>query len=256
MEMGLKDKVVIVTGSGRGIGQEIAMKFARQQAKIAVVDRKKERAVESAKMVEHAGGKASALGTDVTNFNDVQIMLDKTLEAFGDIHVLVNNAGWSVLKPFFECPVELWDGLIDLNLKACMNCSRVVGEVLIKKGNGKIVNIASDAGRVGSADEAVSAAAKGGVIAFTKSMALSLASYHINVNCISPGPTDTPMVRKGIAMSEKIAEEMERRREAIPFKRWAKPEEIADAVLFLASDAANYITGQVLSVSGGLTMVD
>jgi len=254
--MEFEDKTVIVTGAGRGIGQAIACMYARQKANVVVADRKEDRARETAGMIKREGGRAFFSETDVTNLKDINRMLERTLAEFGHVEILVNNAGWSVLRPFLDIPVELWDGLIDLNLKACMYCCRVVAENMVTRGEGKIVNIASDAGRIGSAEEAIYAAAKGGVIAFTKSLALNLAPYHINVNCVSPGPTDTPMVQKGMAMSQVIAEEMERRRKTIPFKRWAMPEEIADAVLFLSSSAANYITGQVLSVSGGLTMVD
>jgi 2-hydroxycyclohexanecarboxyl-CoA dehydrogenase len=256
MELGLKDKVAIVTGSGRGIGQAIALKFAHQQAKVVVVDRNEKRADETVKMVENTGGKAISLGTDVTKLNEVQLMLENTLEAFGDIHILVNNAGWSMQKDFFESPVNRWDALIDLNLKSSIYTCRVVGEVMRRNGYGKIVNIASDAARMGSPDETVYAAAKGGIITLTKSLAISLAPQCINVNCVSPGIIDTPMVQNGLAMGGEIEAELERRREVVPFKRYGKPEEIADAVLFLASEAASYITGQILSVNGGISMMN
>jgi 2-hydroxycyclohexanecarboxyl-CoA dehydrogenase len=249
-------KVVIVTGSGRGIGQAIALKFAEQQGNVIVVDRSKDRAQETAHRVEKAGGKALALKIDITNLTEVQEMTARTLDIFGRIDILVNNAGWDVVQPFFENKKELWDQLIDINLKGCIYCCRVVAESMIRKKYGKIINISSDAGRTGSGAEAVYAAAKGGVIAFTKSLAIILAPFNINVNSVSPGLTDTPAVRRGMAMSEKIAEIMNRRGELTLFKRWARPEEIADAVLFLSSDAAKYITGQVLSVNGGAVMVD
>jgi len=253
--MELKDKVVIVTGSGRGIGQAIALKFGEQQSRVAVVDRNKDRALETVKMVEKAGSKALALSTDVTDFSQVQEMVARTTEVLGEIDILVNNAGWSVLRPFMDLPMDLWDPIIDLNLKACLYCCRAVSDIMTKNRKGKIINVSSDAGRIGSPDESIYAAAKGGVIAFTKSLAGSLAPWNINVNCVCPGPTDTPMVRKGIEMNEMIATEMKKREQAIPLKRYAQPDEIADAVLFFASDAAKYITGQILSVSGGATMV-
>lgn len=249
-------KVVIVTGSGRGIGQAIALKFAEQQGNIIVVDRSKDRAQDTAHKIEKAGGKAVALKIDITNITEVEEMLRRTLDIFGRVDILVNNAGWDVVQPFFENKKELWDQLIDINLKGCIYCCRVVAESMIRKKYGKIVNISSDAGRTGSGDEAVYAAAKGGVIAFTKSLAIILAPFNINVNSVSPGLTDTPAVERGMAMNERIAEIMEGRKQLTLFKRWAQPEEIADAVLFLSSDAAKYITGQVLSVNGGTIMVD
>jgi len=253
--MEFKDMVVIVTGSGRGIGQSIALKFGEQNAKVAVVDRKEDRARDTVQMIEKQGGKALALGTDVTDFSQVQEMVTKTSEELGTIDILVNNAGWSVLRPFMDVPMDLWDPIIDINLKGCLYSCRAVSETMIKSKHGKIINVASDAGRVGSPLEAIYAAAKGGVIAFTKSLAGALAPWNINVNCVCPGPTDTPMVRKGIELNELIATEMEKRKQEIPLKRYAQPDEIADAVLFFASKESKYITGQVLSVSGGATMV-
>lgn len=161
-----------------------------------------------------------------------------------------------MVEPFFENKKEVMDQLIEINLKGCIYCCRVVGESMIRQKYGKIINISSDAGRTGSGEEAVYAAAKGGVIAFTKSLAVILAPFNINVNCVSPGLTDTPAVRSGMAMSKSITKLMKRRKELTLFKRSARPEEVADAVLFLSSDAAKYITGQVLSVNGGAVMVD
>ena len=254
--MEFKDQVAIVTGAGRGIGRAIVLKFAEQQAKVVLLDRMEDRTIETARMVEEIGGKALALEIDVTKFDQVQEMLARTLKAFGKVDILVNNAGWDVVQPFFETPKELWDQLIDVNLKGCINCCRAVGEMMIRNMHGKILNISSDAGKTGAGEEAVYAAAKGGVIAFTKSLAMILAPYHINVNSVSPGVTDTPAVRRGMQMDKAIAELIKRREEATSFKRMALPEEIADAVLFLCSNAARYITGQILSVNGGAVMAD
>jgi 2-hydroxycyclohexanecarboxyl-CoA dehydrogenase len=254
--MEFKDKVVIVTGSGRGIGQAIALKFAKHQARVVVADRNEARARETARLVEEAGGRSLSLDTDVTKFQAVQEMLKSTIQTFGTVDILVNNAGWDVVQPFFENPPELWDKLIDVNLKSCLNCCRVVGELMMKEKKGKIVNISSDAGRVGARNEPVYSAAKGGVIAFTKSLAPLLAPYNINVNSVSPGLTATPAVQLGIAMSKAIAEEMGKRAEKSLFKRAGKPEEVADAVVFLCSEAASYITGQTLSVDGGSLTID
>lgn len=254
--MEFRHKVVIVTGSGQGIGRAVALKFAEQQAKVVIADRNRARALETAGLVEQSGGKALPLETDVIDIRAVQEMLDKTIQAFGTVDILVNNAGWDVFQPFFENPLELWDQLIDINLKSCLYCSRVVGEVMLKNRQGKIVNISSDAGRVGSGAEAVYAAAKGGVIAFTKSLAAVMASYEVNVNSVSPGLTDTPAVKKGIEMSRDVAEEMKRRAEMSLFKRAGRAEEVADAVLFLCSKSAQFITGQILSVNGGALTID
>jgi len=249
-------KVVIVTGAGQGIGQAIALNYSKCKAKVVVVDRQLERARETVTMIKDMGGKALAVAADVTLFHEVQEMLATTLEEFGDIDILVNNAGWDLVQPFFDNTQEMCDRLINVNLKGCIYCCRIVGEQMKKNKKGKIVNISSDAGRIGSSEEAVYAAAKGGVIAFTKSLAVILAPYNINVNSVSPGPTDTPAVRRGIELSPKIAEEMKKRKEMTPLKRYAKPEEIANAVLFLSSEASEYITGQILSVNGGAIMVD
>ena len=254
--MEFKDKVVIITGSGRGIGQAIALKFARQQANVVVADRNEPRARETAELVEKAGGKALAIDTDVTHFDSVQEMQARTLETFGTVNILVNNAGWDVVQPFFENTLEMIDKLIDVNLKGCIYCSRVVGEYMMKEQQGKIVNISSEAGRRGSGTEAIYAAAKGGVIAFTKSLATILGPYNINVNSVSPAITETPAVKKGMEMSKTIAEAMKLRAEQSLFKRVAQPDEIADAVLFFSSEASKYVTGQVLSVNGGSAMQD
>jgi len=254
--MQFESKVVIVTGGGRGIGQAVALKFAEQKANVVIADRNESRANETAKLVEKIGAKSLCLNTDVTDFSAIKGMLDRTLDTFGTVDILVNNAGWDVVQPFFENSLELWDQLIDINLKSCLYCCRAVGEHMIKMNQGKIVNVSSDAGRKGSGAEAVYAATKGGVIALTKSLAPILAPFNINVNSVAPGITDTPAVQKGAAMSVAIAEEMKSKVEKIPFKRAGKPEEVADAVLFFCSDAARFITGQVLSVNGGSLTID
>ena len=245
-----------MTGAGRGIGLAIALKFAEKKAKVVIADRNEKRAKEASRLVEKAGAETLSLGTDVTKYDQVQEMAEKTVEIFGKVDILVNNAGWAIQKPFFENPIEVWDDLIDVNLKGCLYCCRAVGEYMIKRGEGKIVNIVSDAGRMGSPHEAVYAIAKGGVITLNKSMAKVFAPYNINVNAVSPGMVATPLVTQAIEMSERIAKEMQRRMDEAPFKRWAEPEEIADAVLFFSSDASRYITGQVLSVNGGVLMLD
>ena len=167
-----------------------------KKANVVIADRNKSRALETSELVVKAGGKCLCLDTDVTDFSAIEEMLKKTLDSFGTVDILVNNAGWDVVQPFFENSLELWDQLIDINLKSCLYCCKAVGEHMIKMKQGKIVNISSDAGRKGSGAEAVYAATKGGVIALTKSLAPILAPFNINVNSVAPGLTDTPAVQK------------------------------------------------------------
>jgi len=175
-------------------------------------------------------------------------MVKQAQDALGQIDILVNNAGWDVIEPFWKNTPEFWDKVIDTNYKSVIYCSRAVLDGMMENNRGKIINVASDAGRVGSSGETVYAGAKGGVIAFTKSLAREVARFNINVNCICPGPTDTPLYQ---GQSEKIKMALEK---AIPLKRVATPDDIAGAAVFFASSLSDYITGQILSVSGGLTM--
>ncbi|MCJ7772679.1 MAG: SDR family oxidoreductase, partial [Desulfobacterales bacterium] len=193
--------------------------------------------------------------TDITDLVSVKTMVEKSRDHFGSIDILVNNAGWDRIIPFTETTPEFWDKIIDINFKGMLNCTYCVLDDMISKKRGKIINISSDAARVGSMGEAVYAGAKGAVISFSKSLARELARNQINVNVICPGPSSTPMVEEMKAESEfaeKILSSMDR---IIPLKRMGLPEDIANAVVFLASKEADFITGQVLSVSGGLTMV-
>jgi 2-hydroxycyclohexanecarboxyl-CoA dehydrogenase len=173
------------------------------------------------------------------------------MDRFGRIDVLVNNAGWDKVQPFLESNESDWDKVIAINLYGTLHCCKAVLPAMVAQGYGKVVNIGSDAGRVGSSGEAVYSAAKGGIIAFTKTLARELARYKINVNCVCPGPADTPLFAEIGAENPKLREALQK---AIPFRRLARPEDLANAVAFLASDEAEYITGQTLSVSGGLTM--
>jgi len=251
--MNLQDKVAIITGSGGGIGRGIALKFGSLGAKVVVADLKIDGAKETVSLLEKAGGKGLALGTDITDRAQVQDMVKTSLSAFGKLDILVNNAGWDIIEPFMRNNPELWDKVIAINLKGPIYCTRAVLDHFIERKYGKIVNISSDAGRVGSSGEAVYSACKGGIIAFTKTMAREMARYQINVNCVCPGPTDTPLLAE-MTKGETGAKIIDAMTKAVPFRRLAKPEDIAGAVAFLASDEAGFITGQTLSVSGGLTM--
>ena len=251
--MDLKGKVAIVTGAGGGIGRGIAVKFATLGANVGVADIKQDGARDTVSLVEKAGTKGLAMNTDITSPTQVQAMVKKTLETFGQVDILVNNAGWVKIEPFVKNSPELWDRVIAINLKGPIHCTRAVLDPMMERKYGKIISISSDAGRVGSTGEAVYSACKGGIIAFTKTMAREMARYQINVNCVCPGATDTPLLAEitGGETGAKIIEAMDK---AVPFRRLGKPEDIAGAVAFLASDEASFITGQTLSVSGGLTM--
>jgi 2-hydroxycyclohexanecarboxyl-CoA dehydrogenase len=249
----LKDKATIVTGSASGIGRAIAEGCAREGARVAVVDLNAAGAKETVTTIEHVGGTAAAWPVDITDVAAVDRMVEEVAARWGGVHVLVNCAGWDKPMPFVETTPDFWDKILAINLKGPIACMRAALRVMIKQESGKIVTIASDAGRVGSTGEAVYSAAKGGLIALTKTVAREVARYRINVNCVCPGPSDTPLFRNEFAAaSPKLAESLKR---VIPWGRLGVPEDVAPAVVFLASDDAGFITGQTLSVSGGLTMV-
>ncbi|MEC9264901.1 MAG: glucose 1-dehydrogenase [Pseudomonadota bacterium] len=249
---GLKGKRVIVTGGGSGIGRAISTRFAEEGAEVAVFDLNEQGARQTVGTIEDAGGKARAYTVDITDRKAVDAAVAE-FEAGGPIDVLVNNAGWDEIKPFLETDLDLWKKIIDINLYGPLHMHHAVLPGMVRNGSGRVVNISSDAGRVGSSGEAVYSACKGGIISFTKTVARELARKGIQLNAVAPGPTDTPLfaeVAKGEA-GEKIAEGLRR---AIPMKRLAQPTDYPGIVCFLASDDAGFITGQVISVSGGLSM--
>jgi 2-hydroxycyclohexanecarboxyl-CoA dehydrogenase len=248
--MEMQGRTVVVTGGASGIGKATALLLAREGAVVCVGD------------VDEAGGRAVAAEAAAERLSLDYLPLDlgrnETIAEFAAavhrraprVDALVNGAGWDRIQPFLENPPEMWDQLIQINLMGAIRLTRALLTPMVAAQQGKIVNISSDAGRVGSTGETVYAAAKGGLIAFTKSLARELARYHINVNCVCPGPTDTPLFQR---QPERMREALTR---AIPFRRIAQPQEIAEAVMFFLGSRSDYITGQVLSVSGGLTMVD
>jgi 2-hydroxycyclohexanecarboxyl-CoA dehydrogenase len=189
------------------------------------------------------------LHTDVTSRESVEAMVQQVTDRFGRIDVLVNNAGWDTAGPFVDSDPADWDRIIAINLYGVLNTSKAVLPLMAEQGHGAVVNLGSDAGRVGSSGEAVYSAAKGGVIAFTKSTAREMARHQVRINCVCPGPTDTALFAS--MGGEKLREALVR---AIPFRRLAQPSDLANAVAFYASDEASFITGQTVSVSGGLTM--
>lgn len=251
--MEMKDKVAIVTGAGGGIGRAIALKLGALGARVIVADIKADGREETVSLLEKQGAQGLAMDVDITLQAQVQEMVKATLEAFHRLDILVNNAGWDKIESFVDNTPELWEKIIAINLKGPIYCTRAVLDSMIERRYGKIVNISSDAGRVGSSGEAVYSACKGGIIAFTKTIAREVARYQINVNCVCPGPTETPLLDE-ITRGDAGAKIIDAMTKAIPFRRLAKPMDIAGAVAFLASDEASYITGQTLSVSGGLTM--
>jgi 2-hydroxycyclohexanecarboxyl-CoA dehydrogenase len=249
----LPDKVTLVTGAASGIGRAIALAAAREGARVAVLDLNADGAAAVAREITTASGQAQAWPLDVTDPARVNAVVEEIVKRWSTVHVLVNCAGWDKPIPFVETTPDFWDRILAINLKGPIACTHAVLPPMIAQGYGKIVSIASDAGRVGSTGEAVYSAAKGGLIAFTKTIARETARHRINVNCVCPGPSDTPLFQKEFAgPSPKLAESLKR---VIPWGRLGVPEDVAPAVVFLASDEAGYITGQTLSVSGGLTMM-
>ena len=251
--MKLKDRATIVTGGASGIGRGIAEACAREGARVAIVDLNAAGAQETVVAIEKAGGTAAAWPLDITDVAAVDRMVGEVAARWGGVHVLVNCAGWDKPMKFVDTTPEFWDKVLGINLKGPIACTRAALRVMIPQEYGKIVTIASDAGRVGSTGEAVYSAAKGGLIALTKTVAREVARHRINVNCVCPGPSDTPLFQNEFAAaSPKLAESLKR---VIPWGRLGVPDDVAPAVVFLASDDAGFITGQTLSVSGGLTMV-
>jgi 2-hydroxycyclohexanecarboxyl-CoA dehydrogenase len=252
--MRLGGKAALVTGAGRGIGRAIALALAREGARVAVLDVDGAGARAAAAEIEACGTTGLALAADLTHRAEVQQAVADTLARFGQLDVLVNNAGWDRMALFLDSEEETWDKLIALNLKAVLYTCRSVLPHMVARGSGRVVNIASDAGRVGSSGEAVYSATKGAVIAFTKALAREMARHGITVNVVCPGLTETALLQSLRDQSPKMERILEAVTRATPLGRTARPEEIAGAVAFLASPEADFITGQTLSVSGGLTM--
>lgn len=244
-------KVAFVTGAGRGMGREIARTLASKGFNIVVTDVNMENANETVSLIKEAGNEAVPVYCDVTTLESVQEAVATALTHFNTIDVLVNNAGWDKVEPFLQSEPKTWKTIIDINLMGQIHTCKEILPVMIEKGYGKVINISSDSARVGSSGEAVYSAAKGGVVALTKTLAREMARHQINVNCVAPGPADTPLFQEIGAGNSKLVAALEK---AIPFRRLAQPSDIANTIAFLASEEADYITGQTLSVNGGLTM--
>ncbi len=245
--MNFQGKTVVVTGAASGIGLATADAFARAGANVILADLSVENGEREAARLQAAGAKAAFVTLDVAS-DDAIASFAKTVLGRGEVNVLVNCAGFGKGQPFVENDSTFWDRVVDINLMGPIKLTRALLDPMIARKSGKIVNVASDAGRVGSSGETVYSGAKGGLISFSKGLAREMARYQINVNCVCPGPTETPML---MALPENHLEAFKR---AIPLRRFGKPTDVANAILFLASDMSDYITGQTLSVSGGLTM--
>ncbi|WP_323798328.1 2-hydroxycyclohexanecarboxyl-CoA dehydrogenase [Nisaea sp.] len=244
----------IVTGGGGGIGGETCLRLASEGAAVAVLDRDLATAEVSVGRIRDAGGHAIALECDITDRKAVDGAVARTEEELGPVDILVNNAGWDIFKPFAQTVPEEWARLIAINLTGALHMHHAVLPGMVERRHGRIVNISSDAARVGSSGEAVYAACKGGLVAFSKTIAREHARHGITVNVVCPGPTDTALFadfKEGAGDPDKLLKAFER---AIPLGRIGQPQDLPGAILFFASDDAAYVTGQVLSVSGGLTM--
>jgi 2-hydroxycyclohexanecarboxyl-CoA dehydrogenase len=245
--MKLDGRTALITGGASGIGRATVMEFARCGATVICADIDAKKGAELAKEAGAAKLTVDYAAVDLADSASIRRCVADVLTRHPRIDILVNAAGWGEMQAFIENKPDYIDRLVAINLGGPVHLTQALLPTMIAAGKGKIVSVASDAGRVGSTGETVYAAAKGGVIAFTKSLAREVARYSINVNCVCPGPTDTPMLQ---TRPEKVREAFIR---ATPFRRFAKPQEIADAILFFASSRSDYITGQILSVSGGLT---
>ena len=250
----LSGKTVIVTGGGGGIGGATSRRFAQEGAKVAVFDMNLEAAQKVADGIRADGGVAQAFKCDITSRADVDVAVAATEAALGPVAVLVNNAGWDVFKPFVKTVPAEWDKLIAINLTGALHMLHAVLPGMAERKYGRIVNIASDAARGGSSGEAVYSACKGGLVALSKTLAREHARQNITVNVVCPGPTDTALLAGVAEGARDPAKLLEAFRSAIPLGRLGQPDDLASAIAFFGSDDAGFITGQVISVSGGLTM--
>ena len=247
-ELSLEGKVALVTGGARGIGKEIALRFAKEGADIAICDVSLEETEATAKEIQKTGRQCLAFKTDVTDSKDVQSAIDKILDKLGKLDILINNAGITRDSLVLRMSEEDWDKVIAVNLKGCFICTRAAAKVMLKQRFGKIVNLASIIGIMGNTGQANYAASKAGIIGLTKSVAKELASRGVSVNAIAPGFIKTEMTAK---LSEDVQKRM---LSSIPLGRFGEPKDVADLALFLSSENSSYITGQVIQIDGGMLM--
>ncbi len=245
--MELKDRVAIVTGSGQGIGRTTALRLARAGAAVVAADLNADTARQTMQEVVAGGGRAIDLVADVTRFMDVNAMVEKAIEKFGSVDILVNNAGYYPCASIIDMKEAEWDHVMAVNLKSTFLCSQAAAKQMIKQRRGVIINVASVDAKMRTTGNAHYAAAKAGVISFTRTLACEMASYNIRVNAVCPGWIATDTLKAKSDRWRKAVEE-------IPVGRLGTPEDVAEAVLFLASDVAGYITGEILDVNGGMVM--
>jgi 2-hydroxycyclohexanecarboxyl-CoA dehydrogenase len=251
---GAAPRTALVTGGGRGIGRAVAEGLAADGLNIVIADLRREESEEVAAAIAERGGQALAVACDVADTAAVRAAVDAATERFHQIEVLVNNAGWDDLMPFLATDEAFWDRIIDINFKGPLRFTKLLLPGMVERGWGRIVNIGSDAGRVGSSLESVYSGAKGGLIAFTKTIAREVARNGVTANVVCPGPTDTPFMQETMAAQLDADAVLGAVVKSVPMRRLAQPAEVAAAVRFFVTDEAGYVTGQTLSVSGGLTM--
>ncbi|WP_428630040.1 SDR family oxidoreductase [Sphingopyxis sp.] len=250
---GLEDKVAIVTGGGQGIGRALSLRLAEEGCKVAIFDLNPAAGEETAALAP--GKTIKTYPVDVTDYDAVKVAVDAVEAELGPIWTLVNNAGWDQPLNFLQTDKPLWDKIIAINLYGPLNTHHCVAPLMVERRGGRIINIASDAARVGTSSEAVYSACKGGVISFTKSVARELASKGVLLNIVCPGPTNTPMMAAVLGEGEQAVKWKDAMVRGIPLKRMGEPEDYAGIVAFLASEDAGFITGQTFSVAGGMNMI-
>lgn len=251
----MSNRVALVTGGAQGIGAGIATTLGAKDFRVAIADLNLDAAKQTAEAIVAEGGTAIGVEADVTSTASVQSAIKQVSEELGPIEVAVNNAGWDDFMKFVDSTEEFWDRILEINFKGALRVIHSVVPGMVERGWGRVVNIGSDAGRVGSSLESVYSGAKGGIIAFTKTLAREVATKGVTANTVCPGPTDTPALRKFADNSGQDAEKvLSGMVKAVPMRRLAQPSDVAAGVAFFASEEAEYITGQTLSVSGGLTM--
>jgi 2-hydroxycyclohexanecarboxyl-CoA dehydrogenase len=248
-------RVAFVTGGARGIGAAVARSLARDGRAVAVADLLEEQAAAVAAEITADGGSAIAVAVDVTDGESVRAGVEAARDAFGPIGILVSNAGWDRLAPFLDTDEQFWERIVDINFKGALRVTHAVLGDMVEQRWGRVVCIASDAARVGSSLESVYAGAKAALIAFAKTIAREHARHGVTANAVCPGPTETPLLAQITSAAQDATKVIEAMTRAVPMRRLGQPEEVAAAVAFLASEQAGFITGQTLSVSGGLTMV-
>ncbi|MFM6853406.1 MAG: SDR family oxidoreductase [Sphingopyxis sp.] len=251
--MGLQDKVAVVTGGGQGIGRALSLRLAQEGCKVAIFDLNPAAGAETAALAP--GATIQTYAVDVTDYDAVKAAVAQVEAELGPIWALVNNAGWDQPLNFLQTDKALWDKIIAINLYGPLNTHHCIAPLMVERRGGRIINIASDAARVGTSSEAVYSACKGGVISFTKSVARELASKNVLLNIVCPGPTNTPMMANVLGEGEQAVKWKDAMVRGIPLKRMGEPEDYAGIVAFLASADAGFITGQTFSVAGGMNMI-